>query len=147
MFKTLALLSLLLLTLATLGCLNKIPVVARYQASATEKCEAAKLELRPAIYVLEDNGLLQPIPCDPSLPEGSMLSCFKKSQSWALRCEDKRAVAILPVIDNPAFFDYGKAKDRGEKFWCVIAVAGNSVEACKPLTYPSCDPSTKECQR
>ena len=28
-----------LLALASLGCLNKIPAVAKYQASATEKCE------------------------------------------------------------------------------------------------------------
>jgi len=47
---------LLLLILPLSGCLNKIPAVARYQASATEKCERTHTpeECKPLPYPSED---------------------------------------------------------------------------------------------
>jgi hypothetical protein len=83
----------------------------------------AHVELIQARYELRDNGLLEEsIPCNPPLPDSSYLSCFKIAQSWYIACDDPRTIDILPQKAYSAYYDFGKARERGEKFWCVLAV-------------------------
>jgi len=37
------------------------------------------------------------------------------------KCDDPRTVAILPRVDL-VYYDFGKAKERGGKFWCLLVV-------------------------
>ena len=148
---------LLFILLLSTGCAIKRPI-------------QAQLEIVPARYSLEDNGFLKVKPCDPPLAKEELASgvmCSERSQSWTIRCDDPRAVEILPTIENSWAYDFGKAKERGEKFWCVIPVEKISAiqryqeratkkclekyspEECKPATgcvhdqYGDCTPGSK----
>jgi len=99
----------------------------------------AQLKIDPARYSLEDNGFAEGVPCDTPLSaeeKAAGLSCMKKTQSWTIRCDDPRTIDILPRVNNPLFYDFGEAQERGEKFWCVIPV---EKKHRNPLLAMYCD--------
>src|ERR1700752_1823048 len=89
---------------------------------ASVKPRSATVQLVEAQWVLEDSGFMLIKPCDPPGPADSNKTCWEPTKAWSLRCDDPRSIVILPLLSGSAFFDLNKVHDRGDKFWCVLAV-------------------------
>ena len=113
------LLSILLLGCAGVCCGQRLCVERVNGKLRTTACqEEPTIRVTKAAYKLVNSGLVEPIPCDAPAPKDSAVVCSKPAKVWVLDCPED-TVEILPRIDEPVYFDYGKAKERGQKFWCV----------------------------